>query len=314
MARNTETVITKLSEPGTPAEQAGLSCLIVFYGENLGKRYFLNREEVIIGRSDGAHIQVDQESVSRQHVRLRIAPTKVAIADLQSTNGTFVNNTRVQAGELSDGDLIRVGQTIFKYLSAANIEAKYHEEIYRLSTIDGLTETFNKRYFIDTLERELNRAKRYGRGLSLVLFDIDHFKRVNDTYGHLAGDAVLRELANLVAQNTRRQDTLARYGGEEFAMVLPEVDASGALLLSEKLRQKVEVNGFVFNGQQLRITISLGIASYEQALQAQTTQGLGVEAFIALADARLYEAKQNGRNRVVVGALGRHESEDPNGS
>jgi two-component system cell cycle response regulator len=197
MVRSTETVVTKISHPqdGAAAGSQSDGCLVVFYGQNIGRRYFLNAPELIIGRSDSAAILVDQDSVSRQHALLSTLDYKTWVEDRGSTNGTFVNNLRSERTELRDGDLLRVGQTIFKYLSGSNIENKYHEEIYKLSTIDGLTETYNKRYFIDTLERELNRAHRYGRGLSLAMFDIDHFKKINDSFGHLAGDHVLRELA-----------------------------------------------------------------------------------------------------------------------
>jgi two-component system cell cycle response regulator len=294
MARNTETVVTKIDLQGEVAP-AGDSCLVVFYGQNIGRRYFLNKPELIIGRSDSANIQVDQDSVSRHHCKILTEAGCSRICDLDSTNGTFVNNYRVEEADLRDGDIVRVGQTIFKHLSGSNIENKYHEEIYRLSTIDGLTETYNKRFFLDALERELNRAARYGRGVSLALFDIDHFKKINDTHGHLAGDYVLRELAVLVNQNIRRQDILARYGGEEFAIILPEIDIPGAELVCEKLRSMTEKHPFVFGSEPIPVTISLGIYSLDTG---QTFES--VDAFIALADAKLYAAKQGGRNRVVA--------------
>ncbi|RYF08252.1 MAG: GGDEF domain-containing protein, partial [Deltaproteobacteria bacterium] len=246
-------------------------------------------------RSDTASIQVDQDSVSRQHARLVTQEYKSWVEDMGSTNGTFVNNVRVERTELRDGDLLRVGQTIFKYLTGSNIENKYHEEIYRLSTIDGLTETYNKRYFLGTLERELDRAFRYGRGLSLAMFDIDRFKRINDTYGHLAGDHVLRELATLVGQNIRRQDILARYGGEEFALVLPEIDTAGSVMVCEKLRVLTEAHPFKFGDIKISVTISCGIYTYDMGLGA-----IGSEPFIAEADAKLYAAKEGGRNRVCA--------------
>jgi two-component system cell cycle response regulator len=268
MARSTETVVTKISQQGEAAAAQADGGLVVFYGQNIGRRYFLNLPELIIGRSDAAAIQVDQESVSRQHVR-------------------------VERTELRDGDLLGIGQTIFKYLSGSNIENKYHEEIYKLSTIDGLTETYNKRYFLNTLERELNRAYRYDRGLSLALFDIDHFKKINDSYGHLAGDQVLRELAALVNQNIRRQDILARYGGEEFAIILPEIDTPGSVMVCEKLRVLTDAHPFKFGKDSIHVTISCGIIAYTAPLGA-----IGNEAFIAEADAKLYAAKSGGRNQV----------------
>jgi two-component system cell cycle response regulator len=293
MARSTETVVTKISQQGEAAAAQADGGLVVFYGQNIGRRYFLNLPELIIGRSDAAAIQVDQESVSRQHAKLTTFDYKSWIEDMGSTNGTFVNNVRVERTELRDGDLLGIGQTIFKYLSGSNIENKYHEEIYKLSTIDGLTETYNKRYFLNTLERELNRAYRYDRGLSLALFDIDHFKKINDSYGHLAGDQVLRELAALVNQNIRRQDILARYGGEEFAIILPEIDTPGSVMVCEKLRVLTDAHPFKFGKDSIHVTISCGIIAYTAPLGA-----IGNEAFIAEADAKLYAAKSGGRNQV----------------
>lgn len=287
-----ETTITRVELSDTPVTSGGESCFIVFYGEGLGRRYFLNKNEIILGRSDSAHIQVDQDAVSRQHAKVVLQPGLGAkLIDLGSTNGTFVNNQKVAERLLLDGDLVRVGHTIFKHLTGNNIENKYHEEIYRLTTIDGLTEAYNKRYFLETLERETNRAARYQRELSLVMFDIDHFKRINDTFGHLAGDQVLRELSRVVSESLRRQDIFARYGGEEFSVVLPELTHEEALVVCEKLRSNIELHPFSFGNTPIPVTVSLGLASFGPS--EETT-----ESFIARADAKLYEAKQTGRNRV----------------
>jgi len=295
MGRDQEiTVVTE--SIGNRTGEAGTPCLVVFYGENIGRRHPLEHPEIIIGRSETTHLQVNQESVSRQHAKLQTTEGSTTISDLGSTNGTFVNNDRVDRAELRDGDLVRIGQTIFKYLSGSNIEAKYHEEIYRLTTIDGLTQAFNKRYFLETLERELNRALRYSRCLALVMFDIDFFKRINDTHGHLAGDYVLRELSQLIAANLRREDILARYGGEEFAIVLPEVDGPGARHVCEKLRRLVETHPFEFNDKRMMVTVSLGIRNLAEG--DDTAPDL--TRLIADADAKLYEAKQGGRNRVCL--------------
>jgi diguanylate cyclase (GGDEF)-like protein len=273
----------------------GPSCLVVFYGAAIGKRYSIDQDEIIIGRSEQAHVQVDHNSVSRQHAKLIVSGQRVRIVDLQSTNGTFVNDGRVDDLELRDGDLVRVGTVIFKYLSAQNIENKYHEEIYRLTTIDGLTHAYNNRYLQETLDRELNRAERYSRPLSLVMFDIDHFKRINDNYGHLAGDFILRELARLVADNIRREDIFARYGGEEFAIVLPEISRDAAAKVSEKIRALVETHRFEFDGVDIAVTISLGVDSFEAGVTP-----IDRNALVAGADRMLYQAKEQGRNRVCA--------------
>ncbi len=295
MARERETVVTVVTEGiDQGLSPAGQACLVVFYGQNLGRRYFLDKTEQVIGRSDSANIQVDQDSVSRQHARVVTRDGRSILYDLSSTNGTFVNDEPCREDQLRDGDLIRIGQTIFKYIAGSNIESKYHEEIYRLTTIDGLTQAYNKRYFIDTLERELNRALRYDRLLSLAMFDIDHFKRINDTHGHLAGDYVLRELAGIVSSNIRREDIFARYGGEEFALILPEIDQEGATQVCEKLRRLIEEFNFVFSRKRIPVTTSFGIRTTVSGEDVKPSE------FVHDADERLYEAKESGRNRVVA--------------
>jgi diguanylate cyclase (GGDEF)-like protein len=269
------------------------AALVVIYGMDLGKKYNLDKKTVIVGRSSKCDIQVDQESISRNHVKLLNKDEDIALRDLGSTNGTYVNDKlMVTETILCDGDLIKIGRTIFKFLSGDNIENAYHEEIYRLTTVDGLTQVYNKRYFMENLERELSRAQRYGRDLSLLIFDIDHFKNVNDTYGHLAGDHVLKQMAELVKNNTRREDFMARYGGEEFAVILPEIDHDRAMVMGEKVRKLVEAEDFVFEKTSMPATVSIGVATVDDSISEATEM-------IKLADTNLYEAKRAGRNRVV---------------
>jgi diguanylate cyclase (GGDEF) domain len=282
------TVISKISEHATTNQ----SCLVVIYGLDLGRKYNLEKSTIIIGRSSKCDIQVDQESVSRNHAKLINNGEDVALYDMGSTNGTYINDELVQERTLTDGNLIKIGRTIFKFLTGKNIENAYHEEIYRLTTIDGLTQVFNKRYFMETLERELSRSRRYGRDLSLVIFDIDHFKNVNDTFGHLAGDYILKQLAELVKLNIRREDFLARYGGEEFAVILPELEHLQAMRMAEKVIKLIAEFDFVFEGNHIPITVSIGVATINEDISE------AIE-FIKIADANLYEAKKTGRDRVV---------------
>src|SRR6476469_5704094 len=214
------TVISKIAEKPVGKD----ACLVVIYGLDLGKKFNLEAPAIIIGRSSKSDIQVDQESVSRNHAKIINTGKTIILRDLGSTNGTYVNDQLIDEYVLRDGDFIKIGRTIFKFLSGGNIENAYHEEIYRLTTVDGLTQVFNRRYFLEQLDREVSRAKRYRRSLSLVMFDIDRFKGVNDSFGHLAGDHVLKHLASVIKTRIRRVDVLARYGGEEFAIVLPEID------------------------------------------------------------------------------------------
>ncbi|MBS2025367.1 MAG: GGDEF domain-containing protein, partial [Deltaproteobacteria bacterium] len=184
---------------------------------------------------------------------------------------------------------------IFKFLlggELGSIEAQYHEEIYRLTIIDGLTQAYNKRYLLDFLEREMARCSRHGRPLSLLLFDIDHFKKINDSLGHLAGDYVLRELAAALKSRIRREECFARYGGEEFAVVLPETGHDNSVYLAEKMRKLIEGHKFEFEGKAIKVTISGGVID----MMSEHDHPL---AFLKAADGRLYEAKRQGRNRIV---------------
>lgn len=285
------TVISKISERPTSPNSA----LVVIYGLELGRKYDLGAERtVVVGRSSKADIQIDQESVSRNHARIGSDGKSVTIEDLGSTNGTYVNDEPIEGEyQLRNGDLIKIGRTIFKYIAGGNIEAAYHDEIYRLTTVDGLTQVFNRRYFEETLEREISRCNRYARDLTLILLDIDHFKKINDTYGHLAGDYVLKQLASTLKARIRREDIFARFGGEEFALLLPEVDPKGAIIMAEKARRLVETQKFHFDNQAIPVTISVGLSTLS------ATQKDGAE-LIRAADQKLYEAKNAGRNRVCA--------------
>ncbi len=282
------TVISKISDRPVNRDAA----LVVIHGLDLGRKFDLIKNETIIGRSSKADIQIDQEAISRNHAKVRSDGKRVTIADLGSTNGTYVNDEPVSGEfQLRNGDLLKIGRTIFKYIAGGNIEAAYHDEIYRLTTMDGLTQVFNRRYFEETLERELARCNRYGRALSLVMLDIDHFKQVNDSYGHLAGDHVLKSVASSIKTRIRREDVLARYGGEEFSILLPEVDLKGAVTLAEKTRKLIEKTKFEFDAQQIDVTVSCGVAALgEQLMEAPD--------LVRLADQKLYEAKEGGRNKT----------------
>ena len=192
---------------------------------------------------------------------------------------------------LRNGDLIKVGGAIFKFISGGNVEGLYHEEIYRMTIIDGLTQVHNKRYLYEALEREVIRARRHERALAILMFDIDFFKRINDQYGHLAGDHVLGELARVVQNRIRRDEVFARYGGEEFVIVLPETELEGCVALAENLRSRVAEHRFVFQGERIPTTISVGCA---QIMDSDKDS----QALIHRADEKLYEAKRSGRNRV----------------
>ena len=293
-----KTRITKVQAAKAQAA-GGEGCLVLIYppGPDMGKRFTLTRYEVVLGRGGDCDIQVDRDSVSRRHAKIfcdggELNSEAWKVLDLGSTNGSYVNDQPIQEAKLSDGDFLKIGAAIFKFLTGDNVEMSYHEEIYRMTIVDGLTGVHNKRYFVEFLERELARCERHGRPLALVMFDIDHFKQINDQYGHLTGDHVLKEMAKRLTARIRRDELLARYGGEEFAAVLPETDRAGALEFGEQIRQRVAREPFVFEGDEIKVTISVGIAVMEG-------QPIELGAFVKIADENLYKAKRGGRNMVV---------------
>jgi diguanylate cyclase (GGDEF)-like protein len=289
-----ETRVTKITSLHEHSADGAEFCLVVLYGPDLGKKYVLQGEaSYAIGRDEKNFILVDLDNVSRRHAEIFLRDGNFFVTDLGSTNGTYLNDEEIHEIEpLRSGDLVKIGGAIFKFLSGDNIEALYHEEIYQLAICDGLTQVSNKRYLLEFLEREMGRCHRYNRALSLIMFDIDHFKAINDQNGHLAGDHVLRELAQTIQSRVRKEECFARYGGEEFVYVVPESGAENTRTLAEKLRKVVEAHPFAFEGKPIQVTISLGVAD----LTADMTD-LG--QFIKVADQNLYKAKRAGRNRVV---------------
>src|SRR5882724_8864767 len=232
----TETWVTAPDRPVSIASRS--ACLVHIYptGPSMGTRYTLGDAPLVIGRASDCNIRINDHSVSRRHARIQPGADGYYAVDLQSTNGTYINDIPASMYKLKDGDYLRVGNCIYRFLMGGNVETEYHEEIYRLTIIDGLTEIHNKRYLVEFLDRELARSGRYGRPLSLVMIDIDRFRIINETLGHLGGDFTLRELAARIKGNVRKEELFARYGGEEFAVVLPETTREGAAKLSERLR------------------------------------------------------------------------------
>jgi two-component system cell cycle response regulator len=285
------TVVTAIAPNPFVPTPASDACLVVILGAEIGKRVPLEGRELVFGRSSNADVQLDIDNVSRSHASISKTPGGWVLRDLDSTNGTFVNEVPVHQRILRDGDLIRIGRAMLKFLTGGNVEAQYHEEIYRLMTLDGLTQLYNQRYFQEALDREFARSKRYGHPFSLVLFDIDHFKRINDTHGHLAGDDVLRRVSSLLRTKVRTNDIIARVGGEEFAVLLPEAGRMGAVALAEKLRRMIEAEHIEHKSAVIPVTVSLGAAEFNAALESG-------EALFKLADDKLYEAKRSGRNQV----------------
>ena len=273
------------------------ACLVHIYpsGPTRGRRYPLGGEAAVLGRSDTATIQVQDNSCSRNHARIESNPAGFYLTDTKSLNGTFVNDQPTRGAYLlQDGDYIRIGNAIYRFLAGGNIEAEYHEEIYRLTIIDGLTQIHNHRYLVEFLDREVARSQRHQRPLSILMFDLDKFKAVNDQFGHLCGDYVLRELSNRIRHSVRREDLFARYGGEEFALVLVETNRDQALEVAERLRVGVAEKPFWFESMPIPVTVSLGLASIDR------DEATTAEQLLKHADDNLYKAKRGGRNQVVA--------------
>src|SRR5687768_10190794 len=234
MDKVTETWVTVPERPISITNRT--ACLVHIYptGPGMGTRYSLGENPLVIGRGNDCEILINDHSVSRRHARIQPGADGYYAVDLQSTNGTYINDIPASMYKLKDGDYLRVGNCIYRFLMGGNVETEYHEEIYRLTIIDGLTEIHNKRYLMEFLDRELARSCRHSRPLSLIMIDIDRFKAINDQFGHLGGDFTLRELAVRMKGNIRKEELFARYGGEEFAVVLPETTLDGALVVTDR--------------------------------------------------------------------------------
>ncbi len=292
------TWLVKSVPVGTPSA-AGIACLVTIYGPSLGRRIDLDSPETVIGRGSSCDVVLPVTDVSRRHMKIQRTGGGWLAEDLGSTNGTFINDERLPQGiphPLRPGDLLNLAGVIFKMLDGNHIEASYHEEIYRTAIVDGLTQIPNRRYLDEFFEREVRRAKRYGRPLGALLLDVDHFKTINDQFGHVTGDQVLREIAEVVGAAVRSECCFARYGGEEFAVVLPETSAAEALIVAERIRGRVDVHEFCVSGEVVPVTISVGLAVLEAGDEC-------INDLYERVDQRLYEAKHAGRNRVASGSV-----------
>jgi diguanylate cyclase (GGDEF)-like protein len=269
--------------------------LIVLAGSNVGEMYRLEEGETVLGRGQSVAVRLTDDGISRKHARIVQHGGEVIIEDLQSSNGTIVNGAPVTMQMLKDGDKIRIGSTtILKFTYNDQLDESFQQQMYEAALRDGLTKAYNKKYFLDRLETEIAYARRHQANLSLLMMDVDHFKKVNDTYGHLAGDYVLAKLAKVANATVRTEDVFARYGGEEFGVICRGVSLQSAGVLGERLRVAVEATPFENEGQRMPVTISVGVAGYPDAPVETVPQ------LIAAADQALYEAKRAGRNRVLL--------------
>jgi two-component system cell cycle response regulator len=270
--------------------------LVVLAGASVGEMYKIEGDKTVIGRGQKAQIRLLDDGISREHAQLVIVKDRVVLQDLGSTNGTYCNGLKVEANkELVDGDKILVGSTtILKFTYHDNLDEIFQKQMYESALRDGLTKAFNKKYFTDRLESEFTFAIRHVAPLTLVLFDIDHFKKVNDTHGHQAGDHVLSEISTLLTAALRAEDVFARYGGEEFAVICRGSDLMQGQVVAERMRKAVEQNKFVFEGTHIPVTISVGVAGLPDPAVKDAAE------LVSLADQSLYKSKHAGRNRVTL--------------
>ncbi|BDG10180.1 GGDEF domain-containing protein [Anaeromyxobacter paludicola] len=274
--------------------------LIVLSGPHFGEIHALEPgRELTIGRRDGADIRIRDEGVSRLHASIHVEGGSAQLRDLGSQNGTYVEGARVGQLRLADGARIHLGvSTVLKLAFADEVEAEYQRKLARGAMHEPLTGLYNRRHFADRLAAELASAQRHQRALALLIADIDHFKRVNDRFGHLAGDEVLKMVAYVLQGAVRKEDVLARYGGEEFVILARETGPTGARALAERVRKAVERSRCGWQEHELGVTVSVGAA----VISALTryVPGETDRALLAAADRALYQAKQNGRNGCVT--------------
>jgi two-component system cell cycle response regulator len=288
-----KTIITSIEKKISKASKKR-PYLFFLSGPLLGKLYALKDGSIIIGRGEDADIKIDDQRVSRRHLKLVVEGEKASIEDLGSTNGTFVNGKRISKKVLSPDDKVQLSpSSIFKFSLTDEDERFAIDELYELGVLDPLTNLYNKRFFLERIKEEFSISKRKAIPLSLIMIDIDFFKKINDKYGHLAGDATLIRLANIISSVTRGEDIAARYGGEEFVLILRHTDEKGAHSLAERLRNKVESTPIRLEGDVIKVTTSIGVAS----LPNETLKT--PEDLIKAADTALYHSKRSGRNRTT---------------
>ena len=294
-----KTLATKRSEVDSQRLRKNHASLVVMQGAEIGRDFRLRRGTMVIGRGLDVDVRIPDDLVSRRHARIEFLwnplneTASFFLVDLDSTNSTYVNNRPVERIELKDGDKIQVGDTFLKFVLLDDIEVKFHAEVRNRITFDQLTGLLTKESLYLALDVELKRCLRYTVPLAVLMMDLDFFKSINDTHGHLMGSHVLTEVGRLIAHSIRGADVAGRYGGEEFVAYLPEADGAGAMQVSERIRANIEGHAFTLEGRTARATISIGVSLFP-------AHGRDLRTLVARADRALYRAKEEGRNRVCL--------------
>ena len=265
--------------------------LIAIQGDMLGRVFRLKEGANSIGRQTDNMVVINQRAISGRHASIKLDGENVILEDLQSTNGTILNTKRIDRPMLlQQDDVIKIGSSVFKY-TENNLDTAFTESLHQKGTVDELTGVYNKAYIIQALAQAIEVAKG-GFPLSIVMFDLDHFKKVNDTYGHLAGDYVLSETCRLVKESViRSEDILGRFGGEEFVLVMPDAKLEVAVGVAERVRTTIEGHSFEFSDKIIPVRASLGVTTWRPAIKSP-------DDFLEEVDQLLYKSKEGGRNMV----------------
>lgn len=288
---NEETIIASIDQlAGLHQKKPAIDIL---GGPAMGQQILLEEGEGIWGRAQDVQVFIEDETISRHHFKIKVQDKVATLEDLGSTNGTYVNGHRVKVHVLQPNDKIQISSvTVLRFSYVDPIDTDVHKRFYEMALYDPVTQAHTKRYFMDRLEHEFYHSRRREEPLSLILFDLDLFKKINDTYGHPAGDYVLQQVGERTRAVIRREDIFARYGGEEFAILMRDTSEAEATALAERLRTNIASQEVRFEARKISITISLGVACFHKGKMHKP------EELIGQADQALYQAKHEGRNCV----------------
>jgi diguanylate cyclase (GGDEF)-like protein len=271
--------------------------LTVLSGINAGQVYALDGTDHVLGRGTEADVWIEDGGVSRRHARISCrSDGRYFAEDLGSTNGTFIDGQRIQVSEIRPGARLQVGPHVtLRFQISDDAEEELQRRLYESSTRDALTRLYNRKYFSERLTAEVAYSRRHRVKLAILMIDLDDFKTANDTFGHLAGDMVLRLVSAQMQRLIRVEDLLARYGGEEFVILCRTTGKTEASRLAERIRESIaSLDIHVAADRPIRCTVSIGVAALPDVPDG------GPNEILALADARLYRAKAEGRNRVCA--------------
>ena len=288
------TVEYRLDEVSTRTDKKPF--LYVISGPLVGRKYPLTESCSSVGRSSSCTICITDKQISRHHFEIALDGTNAVVRDLGSKNGTYVNGVKREVSPVKDGDKIQISAaTIMKFTLQDVAESHFHDKLFSMATRDPVTNAYNRGHFLTQIAASFEQTIVEGTPLSLLMLDLDHFKKVNDTYGHLAGDLALQRTARALRGELRSDDLLARYGGEEFAALLGDADADAAQSIAERMLTAVSGMRIKYQEYEFQLTISIGVATHSQEEAFQD-----IEAIIRAADGCLYASKAAGRNRVTT--------------